>query len=521
MKHLKLISLFSLFIILQSCSKEEIIEGENVEPSPKVPQLLTKQVTDATIYSLTISGSLLEPGDAEVTEVGFVVGYSSMPTIDENLAKTIAQLNEDNNFQMTYQSIPANTILYFRAYAISAAGVGYGNETLFTTLPDKVYEGNVWLTTQQEVIDFGENDYTSINGNIEISGEISDLTPLNSLIMITRGLTVRYSKLVDFTGLNNLKVVGSIGPNGFLVEYNHELVNFKGLENLETTRGGFTIHHNNSLENLEGLTNYEYSSLGEFRVESCPSLTSLKGVEKLEFVGDVLYIRGNDNVIDITALSNLDYVHDRIVIEANNSLQNINGLEKITQLGGLEILSNNTLTNLQGLRNLNSCKVLHINYNNALTDLSWLSNITTLDYLTIIGNNSLQNLQGLNNLTEIRQGNTKIEGNPSLINLNGLNGLRKVEGLYIRSNSSLTDMSALSTLTRINGGSLHIGLNSNLTSLNGFQNTLLANGNLQIYNNTSLNNFCGIKNMITPGVYVNINGNLNNPTAQEILDNCN
>jgi hypothetical protein len=85
---------------------------------------------------------------------------------------------------MSYQSLPSNTTLYFRSYAINSKGVGFGNEIVFTTLTEKIYNGDITLATQQEVIDFGQNNYTTINGSLCINGEINDLTPLKSLVII-------------------------------------------------------------------------------------------------------------------------------------------------------------------------------------------------------------------------------------------------------------------------------------------------------------------------------------------------
>lgn len=527
MKNIKIILFLNILLTLFSCSEDEFTQPEipkPVEVKIQVPKTITNEVTDISIYSIKISGKLIEAGDTPVTELGFVVGTTSMPTLESKLSKAISQADNNGDFYMTYQSIPSNTTLYFRSYAINSKGVGYGNEIVFTTINEKIYDGDITLSTQQEVINFGKNNYNTINGSLYIRGQVNDLTPLNSLVIVNNAFEVTNSNLINFNGLNNLKVTGNIFPNGFKISDNKFLENFSGLNNLELTRGNFYVLNNSSLMNLSGLTNYKYASAGELRIASCNNLTSLAGLENLVFIGDTLFLQYNEVLSNISALSNLSSISRRIYIQGNNSLQNLNGLEKMTKLEGIIIESNNSLSNLNGLNNLISCnEVIQIDNNKILNDLSALNKITNVQFLKILRNNSLLNLQGLNNLTQIVNW-LEISNNSSLINLNGLNNLTKVGYLYVSSNNSLVNLTGLNSLNTITDVyAITIIDNPKLTSLNGLENLKNSTGFIQVTSNDSLNNYCGLKNLFSSSssFSLNIANNLANPTRQNIVSNCN
>ena len=97
-------------------------------------------------------------------------------------------------------------------------------------------EGDVHLKNQQEVNEFGANNYSGINGNLTIgyqSGvrDITNLNPLSSLSFIDGNLDINYNdNLASLNGLNNIESI-----NGFLhIGDNNSLANLNGLSNLNS-----------------------------------------------------------------------------------------------------------------------------------------------------------------------------------------------------------------------------------------------------------------------------------------------
>lgn len=530
MKKKLVIILCILFTI--GCKKTDVAK---VTPPPvaevKVPKVLTNDITGLTFYSVVFGGKILDSAGEKITEYGFVVDTVTAPTTVKNFKQVpITIRNNDGSFILNVGDLPSSVTYYLRAYAINANGTGYGNEVKFTTKNQKIYEGNVNLATQQEVIDFGSNGYTMINGALNISGSVTDLTPLLGLAIINAGFTMTGAQVVNFKGLDSLEITGAIFPNNFFVERNPLLTSFKGLAKLRITRGIFQINKNSSLVNFEGLDSYVAASAGQMGIYENEKLQNLNGLKHFEFVGSDFYISNNPSLTDISGLANLSQVYGRIYIINNAMLPNLHGLEKITNLeGGIEIDNNPVLNNLDGIQNLATASssagrgAINIDGNPMIADLSVFKNIVAVDYMNIKNNSGLKDLSGLKNLEKINQV-LHIENNPLLKDLSGLEKLSSIARLEIFDNDGLVNLHGISSITKIagNGSSLLIWNNDNLTSLTGIEHLVTADGSVQITLNKSLTDFCALKPLFNNG-YNNFFFNANNavnPTQDEILANC-
>lgn len=444
--------------LLFSCSKEDIhpIDEEIIT----LPEVVTNPVTDFSIFSLTVNGELVTETNSEIIEVGFVVEINETPTINSNLVRTLTQLNNDNTFSFTYESIPSNTDLHIRAYIINTDGVSYGNEIIFTTFPENIYNGNsIYLTNQQEVDNFAFNNYTTVNASIYIEGSgITSLVGLEDLIMIYGDLHIRHTNLTNLQGLDNLKFCGGT----LQIESNNNLNSLNGLNQFKKGRH-FNIINNSSLIDLYGLDNFEILyNLGDFRIQDNENLESLSGLNNFKTLWDgSLYIMYNSKLSSIEGLSNLNFIRYNIYIIENPLLATLNGLENIKSIKTLQIKNNSSLINLDGINNLE----------------------TINEGLFIEDNNNLTSISSFENLTQISDPN----------------------------NSS-------------NIFHLQINNNQNLTNLNGLENITSQEKRVryEISYNNALSDFCGIKNLISNNYIFNFNifNNLTNPTSSEIINSC-
>ena len=120
-----------------------------------------------------------------------------------------------------------------------------------------IFTGEVQLLTQQDVDDFGANNYSAVDGRLLIGDDrnptpasIVSLEPLRALTSISSSLRIEYNTaLTNVDGLNNIKETGNL-----LLEYNDALINVNGLSSLTTTLG-FYIYGNPLLTTIEGLSN--------------------------------------------------------------------------------------------------------------------------------------------------------------------------------------------------------------------------------------------------------------------------
>jgi hypothetical protein len=225
--------------------------------------------------------------------------------------------------------------------------------TLNDVTEDNVYNGGIQLFTQEEVNDFGANNYTHITKQLLI-GKL-DNSP---------------SSIHDLSPLNTLKSIGTT----FIIIDNPLLINLNGLENLEFIGYNFAIIDN-------------------------PALSNIQALSKLTSLNDYLSIDGNDQLLNLEGLENINSIQTNLSISSNYSLENIN-LPRLSSVGGnITITDNLTLQdfNLQNLTNVNgNLMVLH---NKEITNLDGLSGLTSIEGdLYIQLNYLLQNFCSLSNV---------------------------------------------------------------------------------------------------------------------------
>jgi len=157
--------------------------------------------------------------------------------------------------------------------------------------PENIFEGNVLLTSQQEVNDFGAEQYTEITG----------------ILGINDGFNLEDQDIVSLAPLSTLTRTGNIR-----IDTSPLLLNLDGLNNITQT-GSLHIIHCDNLESLSGLE----------------GITAVGIDSSIDFKG--LWIRFNPSLTSIEALQNTTTVHS-INIAGNYSLTSLNGLENITEV---------------------------------------------------------------------------------------------------------------------------------------------------------------------------------------------
>jgi hypothetical protein len=265
---------------------------------------------------------------------------------------------------------------------------------------EPIYNGNVTLTTQSELNEFGKNNYEVINGDlligiIEDGAEVSnidDLSPLSNLKKAKYNFTIARTNITSLTGLSNLNNVG----NEFLIDDNDSLNSIKDLGSL-TYSGGLIINGNRELETLSGLEGIE-TIQGILKISYNTNLLNLNGLNNLKSVANELHILGNQNLTDIKALSNFNNPGWLIDIQGNKKLSNLDGLEGLYEVKSLSIVYNKELANIEGLKNLREVWSLSISYSEKLTNLDAIQDLETAWALNFKNNIELTDFCGLTNV---------------------------------------------------------------------------------------------------------------------------
>lgn len=100
------------------------------------PSVETYSVSDLTFNSVELYGEIISNNGEGITESGFVYGTTENPLIGgTGVEKLILNpLVTEGQFSKSLSSLNVSTKYYYKAYATSANGTGYGNELNYRTL---------------------------------------------------------------------------------------------------------------------------------------------------------------------------------------------------------------------------------------------------------------------------------------------------------------------------------------------------------------------------------------------------
>ena len=212
------------------------------------------------------------------------------------------------------------------------------SDNLEDSLLMNAVEGNFSLQTQQDVNDFGDLNYESVNGSIVIgnSNSVSNITslePLSNIKAIFGFLAIQNNpQLTSLNGLDNLQFMCFDEPSSIAIRNNESLIEISALGNLNSCElMGLTIENNNSLTNIDAFSN----------------ITTLSNMT----------LDGNDQLLDLSPFDRLENIVNLTLVDGNFSDVGFNNLNSCDQL---LISSCNNLTHVNSLSNLNNLRVLAV-----------------------------------------------------------------------------------------------------------------------------------------------------------------
>ncbi len=256
-------------------------------------------------------------------------------------------------------------------------------------------QGNVTIEGNGITTLNGLNNLTSIQGHFIMQGN-SSLTSLMGLENLNSiGLSIQILNNDGLTNLSGLEGLSSVG-GWFTLWYNSNLTNLTGLEGLTSIGESLQITRNSSLCTLTGLEQLNFIG-DDLDINDNWYLTSLIGLNNLTSIQGGLFIASNYSLINLTGLDGLTTIGGWLHMRYNDDLISLTGLENLTSIGGYLYIGepyggNPVLVDISALSGLTSIGGgLMVNHNNALNSLTGLDNIEagTITDLTICNNSSL------------------------------------------------------------------------------------------------------------------------------------
>lgn len=143
-KNVILCLLIGFAFFYSSCKKDETAP-EIKTIAPEIKTIASGSITDSS----AIAGvEVISEGTSKVTERGVCWNTTGNPTINDI---KIATGNGTDSFSVPISGLKPFTVYYLRAYAISSAGIGYGETWIFKTLHKTIgqvidIDGNIYNT---------------------------------------------------------------------------------------------------------------------------------------------------------------------------------------------------------------------------------------------------------------------------------------------------------------------------------------------------------------------------------------
>ncbi|AIZ40702.1 Ig-like domain-containing protein [Cellulophaga baltica] len=310
------------------------------------------------------------------------------------------------------------------------------------------------IVVEEEVIE----DTAIINLTSEESNEI-DFGDVVTNITSTRVFTIHNS------GNSDLKIANIIIPDNYTIDLLTSIIPSNQSKEFTVTFTPTDI--------------LDYTDLIKIESNATSGTASIiiKGIGVNSIYDGSVTLITQDEVEDF-AKSGYTEITGALFIGNINNFSPINSLaslNKITEVGSLQVISTTELEDLTGLENLNVTVSIQLLSNSALKNVDALLSVTKLSsYLSLLSNTALTQINGLSNISEIGD-NLRVNNHPNLINLDGLANIITVKNkLYIENNSLIENLNGLSSLQSVS--SVSIRYNAELYSYCGIKSLLTNKG---------------------------------------------
>lgn len=316
----------------------------------------------------------------------------------------------------------------------------------------------------------------------------------------------------NVTSLESLRHLRTIQGTLFILDAD-DLETLEGLNNLRHVEA-IEIFHNDILSNIDALGGVATTEL--FKLKTLPALSSIDGIGNLHV----------DESIMISYVPQLTEIGEHITINKENvqtivlsgmdNLVSADFMEDITEARSIWINDNPKLELNGVFDGLKSTSTLAINNNDMLTSID-ISGLNFVKYFHLNENRNLvtATVDGTEPMeyASFETLEVSIMDNPELTSFNGLNNVPRAEIKFI-GNNKLSSLSGFNSVEEVDIVAIE---NPLLSTIDLFSANDLSVSRLYFYQNSALNDFCGLNQVLTAdftNAVVVFAENGYNPTAE-------
>lgn len=187
------------------CDLDNIIVYAYPQGTPAT--VSTGEISDIGSSVATVAGKITNIGDKPILERGVCWSLNDSPAFTDNIVKATA-----DNFSVTITGIPAGTKAYCRAYAMSLAGVGYGEIKSFTTLAATAPKVTTDDVAEEKSLTDETNVYVHTGGTVTDNGG-AETTETGVCYSTSENPTIESDKVQGYSKTSSFVVDIPLQPN--------------------------------------------------------------------------------------------------------------------------------------------------------------------------------------------------------------------------------------------------------------------------------------------------------------------
>jgi len=479
----------------------QVLTFKTSEAPIYTPELDTKAMLEITDTTAKSGGDILSDGGSEIIVVGVCWSTEDNPSIaDDKTTNT----TKSGSFSSNISGLLPDTTYYLSAYASNSEGTSYGDVVTFTT--NKTIVAPTVTTTAISNITFD----TALSGGEIVDDGGSEIIAKGICWSLTANPTVDDAKTIS--EVTTTSFISTLSP---LSENTTYYVSAYATNSKGTSYGETLTFSTSKTIVIPTVTTTAISNI--------TFDTALSGGEIVDNGGSEIIAKGI--CWSLTANPTVDDSKTTNEVASENFVSTLSPLSTNTTYYVRAYAQNSKGIAYGASLSFTTSNAIYNGdvyiHNQAQMDQFSSLNITTIQGDLVIEPSiptTLQMNNGWHSLQEV-EGSIIISKTKGLGSLSALKNLKSVGGYLIVSfNPGLTSI-GLTSLSSI-GDYLSIVYNSDLVNLHGLETLSSTNQipNINITDNSSLINFCGIKPILEnyTGVLI-IDRNSYNPTKTDIL----
>lgn len=283
---------------------------------------------------------------------------------------------------------------------------------------------------------------------------------------------------LEYSGCTTWKGLIKIGPSD-------DIVDLSGLQQIKRIEGTLNISYNDSLADLSTLSHLEWVDF--FYLKGNDFLTTLNGLSSLEVIANRLYIEDELTLANIDAINALDTVRGL-------TIKNCPKLDSVSFQVPMDTMSDLSISHCQGLKYVKGFKDLkhlvgdfYFTYNDSMSELPQFENLVSVTgRFVVFRQGLLSSLLGFDSLRYTRT--FSVADNYNLELLANFERLKVSDNILIQSNSRLKELRGFNDTDSLR--LLEVQRNDSLKSIDAFHN-LVTMQYLIFFENPNLDSIYG------------------------------